>query len=123
MCAAAAQASRKPCVLVTASEGADAVAGKSGCSFAALPAHFGLDTVEVRLIRPPLSLTAARDDGSRMCLRVRAQGLDANIKTVHEQHTHVLTSLRLRFVSSPDLATPDKDVRISPLSVLCTPHT
>ena len=58
-----------------------------------------------------------------MCLRVRAQGLDANIKTVHEQHTHVLTSLRLRFVSSPDLATPDKDVRISPLSVLCTPHT
>ena len=52
----AAQASRKPCVLVTASEGADAVAGKSGCSFAALPAHFGLDTVEVRLIRPPLSL-------------------------------------------------------------------
>ena len=39
--------------------------------WAALPAHFGLDTVEVRLIRPPLSLTAARDDGSRMCLRVR----------------------------------------------------
>ena len=100
-------------MLVTASEGADEVAGKSGCSFAALPAHFGLDTVEVRLIRPPLSLTAARDDGSRVCLRVRAQGLDANIKTVHEQHTHVLTSLRLRFVSSPDLATPDKDVRIS----------
>ena len=49
-----------------------------------------------------------------MCvLGVRAQGLDANIKTVHEQHTHVLTSLRLRFVSSPDLATPDKDVRFS----------
>jgi len=46
-------------VLVTASEGADAVAGKSGCSFAALPAHFGLDTVEVRLIRPPLSLSGS----------------------------------------------------------------
>ena len=59
VCAVAAQASRKPCVLVTASEGADAVAGKSGCSFAALPAHFGLDTVEVRLIRAP-----ALPDGS-----------------------------------------------------------
>jgi len=53
------------------------VARKSGGNFADLPGRFGLDVVE---------------------------GLDTDIKTVHEQYTHRLAALRLRFIGSTQLA-------------------
>ena len=76
------QESRRPCVLVTASAGADAVASKSGCSFADLPGRYGLNVVE---------------------------GLDTDIKTVHEHYTHRLSALRLRFINSTQLAPVEQE--------------